>query len=107
MATWIDFKALRQQLKFAEVLRHYNVEVKERGDQHHGFCPLPNHNGKKNSPSFSANLAKGIFNCFGCGAKGNVIDFAVLMENLNPADGRDVRKAALLLQEKFLGGSIQ
>jgi DNA primase len=102
MSAWIDFKALRAQLDFERVLRHYGVEVKRKGNQHLGYCPLPNHNGKRNSPSFSANLERGIFQCFGCGAKGNVIDFAVFMEKLNPDDGADVRKAALALQEKFL-----
>ena len=101
MPAWIDFKALRAQLDFEQVLRHYRVEVKRKGNQHHGFCPLPNHNGKKNSPSFSANLERGIFHCFGCGAEGNAIDFAVHMQGWNPDDGGDVRKAAVLLQEKF------
>jgi DNA primase len=45
------------------------------------FCPQPNHQGKKNSPSFPANLEKGIFQCFGCGAKGNVLEFAAMMES--------------------------
>ena len=61
---WIDFKALRAKLDFEAVLKHYGVEVKRKGNQHQGFCPLPNHNGKKNSPSFSAQLEKGIFQCF-------------------------------------------
>ena len=102
MPAWIDFKQLRAQLRFEDVLRHYAVEVKAKGGkQHQGYCPLPNHNGKRNSPSFSANLERGIFNCFGCGAKGNLIDFAVLMEGLNPDDGAGVRKTALKLQERF------
>jgi DNA primase len=101
MSTWIDFRKLREQLDFAAVLRHYGVEVKLKGDQHHGFCPLPNHNGQKNSPSFSANMTKGIFHCFGCGAKGNIIDFAVFMENLEPEDGREYRKAAMILKKQF------
>ena len=58
---WIDFKALRARLDFAQVMEHYGVEIKRKGEQHMGFCPLPNHNGKRNSPSFSANLEKGIF----------------------------------------------
>jgi len=32
MATWIDFKELRSQLRFADVLRHYKVELKLKGD---------------------------------------------------------------------------
>jgi DNA primase len=99
--SWIDFKALRAKLDFAEVLHHYGVEVKGNGKQHHGFCPLPNHNGNRNSPSFSANLERGIFQCFGCGAKGNVLEFAAFMEKADPQDGAALREVALNLQQRF------
>ena len=101
MNAWVDFKALRKSLDFERVLRHYGVEVKRKGKQHHGFCPLPNHQGKKNSPSFSANLERGIFQCFGCGAKGNLLEFAVLMEKRSLDSGSDVREVALKLQAAF------
>ena len=104
---WIDFKALRAKLDFELVLRHYGVEVKRKGNQHQGFCPLPNHNGKKNSPSFSAQLEKGIFQCFGCGAKGNVLDFAAFMEKADPRDGAALHEVAVKLQTRFpVFGSI-
>ena len=98
---WIDFKTLRARLDFAQVMEHYGVEVKRKGDQHMGYCPLPNHNGKRNSPSFSANLEKGIFQCFGCGAKGNVLDFAALMEKTEPKDGATLHEVALKLRQRF------
>jgi DNA primase len=98
---WIDFKVLRAKLDFEQVLRHYGVEVKRKGKQHQGFCPLPDHNGKKNSPSFSAQLEKGIFQCFGCGAKGNVLEFAALMEKTDPKDGAALHKVAAELQKRF------
>jgi DNA primase len=101
MKTWIDFKVLRANLDFEKILRHYGVEVKLKGSNHHGYCPLPNHNGKKNSVSFSANLEKGIFQCFGCGAKGNLLDFAVLMEKADPKDGSALLKVAGKLQKQF------
>jgi DNA primase len=101
MTTWIDFKELRARLDFETVLKHYGVEVKRKGKQHHGYCPLPNHNGKKNSPSFSANLEKGIFQCFGCGAKGNALEFAAMMEKVDPKDGAALREVALALQKRF------
>jgi DNA primase len=101
MATWIDFKQLRKSLSFEAVLRHYGVEPKIKGSQHHGFCPLPNHKGKKNSPSFSANLEKGIFQCFGCGAKGNLLEFAALMEGVDPSNGTELRNVAVMLQGRF------
>src|SRR5580693_218232 len=104
MTTWINFKELRTRLDFEKILKHYGVEVKRKGNQHHGFCPLPNHNGKKNSPSFSANLEKGIFQCFGCGAKGNVLDFAVLMSNGDPKDGAALHAVAVELQKRFCPG---
>jgi len=106
MTNWIDFKELRKQLDFGEVLRHYGVELKLSGEQHHGFCPLPSHNGKKNSPSFSANLKRKIWQCFGCDGKGNVLDFAVLMEGGNPESGEDVQRIASQLRGRFLGDSF-
>jgi DNA primase len=107
MNQWLDFKELRKQLDFAEVLRHYGVELKLSGDQHHGFCPLPKHKGKKNSPSFSANVKRGIWQCFGCGEKGNVLDFAVLMEGSNPKSGEDVQRVALRLRQQFPHGAAK
>jgi DNA primase len=102
MKDWLDFKELRRELDFGDVLRHYGVEPKLTGDQHHGFCPLPDHGGRKNSPSFSANLKKGIWQCFGCGEGGNVLDFAVVMERANPKNGADVRKVAAMLAATLL-----
>jgi DNA primase len=101
MSGWINFKELRSKLDFELVLRHYGVDVKRKGDQHHGFCPLPNHGGNKNSPSFSANLTRGIFQCFGCGAKGNVLEFAAYMEKVDLEDGSALRGVALKLQARF------
>lgn len=105
MNTWIDFGELRKRLDFAEVLRHYGVEVNLKKEQHHGFCPLPSHEGKRNSQSFSANVKRGIWQCFGCGGKGNVLDFAVLMERGNPKNGAEVRKVAFELWDRFLSSS--
>jgi len=98
---WIDFKELRAKLDFERVLAFYGVAVKAKGKQHTGYCPLPSHRGKRNSPSFSANLARGIFQCFGCGAKGNLLDFAALMERADPKDGTALRQAAEKLQRQF------
>jgi len=70
---WVNFKELRAKLRFSDVLESYDVHLKVKGDRATGFCPLPHHprrEGKRHSPSFSANLARGIFQCFGCGAKG-------------------------------------
>ena len=101
MGQWIDFKVLRSKLSFAAVLDHYGVNLKGKGDQAQGFCPLPGHKGERRSPSFSANLKRGIWQCFGCGAKGNVLDFAIRMEGLSPDRNADVRTVALRLRDRF------
>lgn len=98
---WIDFRALRRELSFAKVLEHYGVKLKVRGAQAQGFCPLPSHRGRKRSPSFSVQLERDVFQCFGCGAKGNVLDFATRMEGLDPFKGTDIRRTALKLREVF------
>src|SRR5438309_422871 len=103
---WVDFRELREKLRFSDVLQHYHVELKIRGDRATGFCPLPchpKHEGKRRTPSFSLNLARGIFQCFGCGAKGSVLDFACYMEGVDLSNSAAVRKVALELQDRFLG----
>jgi len=74
MKTWIDFKELRKKLDFD---RCFDITASRSNARATSIrlLPLPNHQGKKNSPSFSANLERGIFQCFGCGAKGNVLEF--------------------------------
>ena len=103
---WVDFKEVRESVSFEQVLRDYGVEFKAKGegDQVQAFCPLPGHKGKgQKSPSFSARLSKpAAFQCFSCGAKGNVIDFVALMEGLDPEDVGNVRMAALQLQARYL-----
>src|ERR1044071_8434896 len=105
MAVWIDFKELREKIRISDVLQQYNVQLKVRGDKATGLCPLPTHplrsDGKKRSPSFSVHLGKGIWNCFGCGAKGNVLDLGARLQGLNPDDPLQLRKAALKLAETF------
>jgi DNA primase len=56
------------------------VRLRKVGARYSGLCPF--HTEK--TPSFSVNpgIAKGIFICFGCGKKGDVLTFVQLMEQL-------------------------
>jgi DNA primase len=102
MSQFVDFKALRKSLSFERVLEHYGITVKkQKGNRHVGFCPLPSHQGKRRSPSFSAKLDVGVWQCFGCKASGNVLDFGVYMAGLDPKNPQHLRQVALELQEKF------
>jgi len=99
--TWINFKELRARLKAEDVLLFYNIELRRKGEQHQSTCPLPSHSMTNSMNSFSVNLEKGIFQCFGCKAKGNILEFAALMDGVDPADGSALRKVAVKLQAKF------
>lgn len=106
MATqWLDFKELKRLLQFEHLLRHHGITLTVRGDQATGFCPLPTHVGGKRSPSFSVNLVRGVWQCFGCGAKGNALDFAIRMEGLSPDNSSHVRSVALKWRERLAGSA--
>jgi DNA primase len=54
------------------------VELRKAGKEFIGRCPF--HADK--TPSFSVSEDKGIFHCFGCGAKGDVYDFTMQIEGI-------------------------
>ena len=56
-----------------------HTQLKKVGANWSGLCPF---HGEK-SPSFSVNPEKGVFYCFGCQAKGDVISFVRDMEHLD------------------------
>lgn len=101
MNSWINFKELRGKLNPLDILKHYKVAVKVKGDQAQGFCPLPTHNGSRKSPSFSVNLKRNIWRCFGCQKSGNLLDLILFLEILDPNNPADVRKGAVLAVERF------
>lgn len=74
---WIDFTALRSRARFEPVLERYGLAANGRGSQKTLLCPFH----EETEPSCKVNLEKRAFHCFGCGAKGNVLDFVARMEN--------------------------
>lgn len=58
------------------------VSLKKRGRDLVGLCPF---HGEK-TPSFHVHPEDGFFKCFGCGAGGDVIAFAMKLENLQFGD---------------------
>lgn len=47
------------------------VPLKKAGREYRGNCPFH----EEKTPSFYVNPGKGVYNCFGCGAKGDVFNF--------------------------------
>jgi DNA primase len=91
MREWVDFAEIKRRISLEPVLRSYGVNWLRRSgvDQYRGRCPIHCGQGKE---AFHANLKRGIFHCFACGAGGNVLDFVAAME------GSSIREAALRLQ---------
>ncbi|MDB4020210.1 CHC2 zinc finger domain-containing protein [Planktomarina temperata] len=90
--TYIDFKAVKANVDFLDVLSHYGITPTGRGKQIKINCPF--HTDK--TPSCGINLDRGLFNCFSCQSGGHVIDFVLRMEDLNPDDAKDRQQAAHL-----------
>ena len=84
MLTANPFETIKETLLIADITRFYGVEVK-RNNQ--ALCPF--HNEK--TPSFTIFPKTNSFKCFGCGAGGSVIDFAMLIH------GTDALEAAKIL----------
>jgi len=93
----IDFRALREQVTFDQVLTHLDLRHGQTGSQHRGPCPLHQPSSAKHARSFSVNLKRNVFRCFdsACGRQGNVLDFWAAYHHL------DVYEAALHLAQTF------
>lgn len=91
MRAWVSFAEIKKRITLEQGLRSYQVNWLRRSgvDQYRGRCPI--HRGQ-GSEAFHANLKRGLFHCFACGAGGNVLDFVAAME------GGSIREAALRLQ---------
>ena len=68
---WDNFiDELKMQVNIVDVVGR-EVDLKKAGANYKGLCPF--HSEK--TPSFMVNEERQIFNCFGCGQKGDVIKF--------------------------------
>ena len=72
---------IRNRLDILDVVQS-RVVLKKKGANYWGCCPF--HNEK--TPSFSVNVQKGIFKCFGCGEGGDAISFLMKINNQSFSD---------------------
>ncbi len=68
-------KLINDNLKITDVAKSYGIKVKNKKAK----CPF--HEDK--NPSLSLSDEKNVFHCFGCGAKGNILEFVRRLENGN------------------------
>jgi DNA primase len=82
----IDFTSLKRRASFATVLDRYGLA---RPSRHRHFILCPFH--RESDPSCRIDQDRNRFHCFGCGAKGSVLDFVARLE------GCTLRDAAVLV----------
>lgn len=76
MAAYIDFAFVKENASFERVLGHYQIALRGRSAQRSAICPF--HPDKR--PSLRLELDKGVFHCFACEAKGNMLEFVARLE---------------------------
>ena len=89
---------IKRNINLAEYIKNRcNVEFTSKGKELLCKCPFPDH--KDGKPSFSVNIDKNLFQCFGCARKGSIIDFvkACKENNIKPIAGIEFRKNDKLL----------
>lgn len=86
---WVDYRLFKQAVSMQAVLDRYGINwLRRNKDELRGRCPI--HKGEEDR-SFHVNIAKSAFQCFSCGAKGNVLELVALIERCS------IREAALKL----------
>ena len=88
---YVDFAFVKEHASFERVLAHYNLKLTGAGAQRAVLCPFH----RERKPSCKVELERKIFQCFGCGTKGNILEFVALLEG----DDTDLRAAAIKIAE--------
>lgn len=92
---WVSFAAVKADVGVCRVLEDYGVMAglrRSHGEQYRGRCPIHRGTGED---AFHVHADKNAFQCFSCGAHGNVLDLVAALERCT------VRQAALLLQQRY------
>lgn len=71
----MDIEKIKQSADIVEVISRA-VSLKREGNQYKGLCPFHS----ERSPSFAVNPKTQRFTCYGCGKKGDVLDFVQELE---------------------------
>lgn len=88
----MEITDIKQQLSIEKVLTHYNLSVNKNNQV---CCPF--HDDK--TPSLKIYPETNTYNCFGCGATGDVIQFIQDKENLTKHEA--LKKATALASTKI------
>ena len=73
---------IKRENPIVEYFRSRGVVLKKKGKEYKGLCPFH----EDANPSLSVNAEKQVFNCFGCGKGGTVIDAAAYYGSLSTGE---------------------
>lgn len=73
-----DIDLVKSSIRLSQIVGERIRIVRRTGNKYFALCPF--HSEK--TPSFSIDDSSGLFYCFGCGAKGDVITFLSMYENI-------------------------
>ena len=84
------FTQIRNEVNIATVVQSV-VQLKRRGKDYVGLCPFHS----EETPSFTVNVVKKFYHCFGCGSHGDVIQF------LSSSQSIPYKEAAFQLAKEY------
>ena len=70
---------IKEQVSIVAYIQKHGIKTKRSGNQYMARCPF--HDDK--TPSMTINDKDGMFYCFGCGAKGDIINFVQQISNVD------------------------
>lgn len=76
---------IHERVSISEYIRSHGIELKLNAEGN-GMAKCPFHD--DNSPSMGVSESMGVFNCLGCGAKGNVVGFSELINKISAYDAK-------------------
>ena len=82
---------VKASVDIVDLIHSYGVALEHKGGSWMGLCPF--HEDK--NPSLSVDRNKGLFNCFGCGAGGDVFDFVMKKQGVEFKEALSILKGLL------------
>jgi DNA primase len=89
-----QIEAIKRAVDVVPFMQARGVELKRIGSGYKGYCPFHE---DKNSPSLSITPGKNLWQCFGCGKGGDIIEFVQLFDQVDFKDA--VEKLATYVPE--------
>ncbi|HEX8769424.1 MAG TPA: CHC2 zinc finger domain-containing protein, partial [Acidimicrobiales bacterium] len=91
-----DIARVRQASDIIQIASDH-VALRKVGRRYQGLCPFH----AEKTPSFSVNAEEGLYYCFGCGAKGDVITFVREVQHLEFAEAVETLAGRAGIQVRY------